>query len=118
VDRDGLGNLAEPVTIIVPSSMVDFDDIERRYTELADANFHGQSELDYVLGVQALLDEVIEQGKASAAGATARASADLDEARQLARDLWQMIPTASKLQIFEKSDGWVPAWIRPGSKAD
>ena len=41
------------------------------------------------------------------------AIAEREEARQLARDLWTALPTESKLAIFEKSDGWVPAWVRP-----
>jgi hypothetical protein len=43
----------------------------------------------------------------------ARLTHERDEARQLARDLWTSLPTASKVEIFEKSDGWVPAWVKP-----
>jgi hypothetical protein len=36
-----------------------------------------------------------------------------DEARQLVRDLWVAVPTSVKIQTFEKSQGWLPEWVRP-----
>lgn len=38
--------------------------------------------------------------------------AERDEARQLAADLWQGLPTQTKVEIFDRSAGWVPDWVR------
>ena len=42
-------------------------------------------------------------------------TAERDEARQLAADLWASLPTETKVQIFERSSGWVPSWVRDGT---
>ena len=69
--------------------------------------------------VRDLVDAVAEYRQKACAAITAaqdetrQREAERDEARQLARDLWSALSTDTKVQIFERSDGWVPAWVRP-----
>jgi hypothetical protein len=57
-------------------------------------------------------DSAIAAVTAERDSAIAAVTAERDEARELAADLWKGLPTETKVEIFEKSEGWVPAWVR------
>lgn len=40
-----------------------------------------------------------------------------DEARELARAVWRVLPAESKLALFESDTGWVPKWIAQPPRA-
>lgn len=38
-----------------------------------------------------------------------------EEARAMARRLWNALPGEVKVDIFESSEPWLPEWLRPGA---
>jgi len=56
---------------------------------------------------------ITQKEGASASAQIKSLTAERDEARVLARDLWTGIPTEVKVQMFDSRGGWLPPWLRP-----